>query len=203
MRKQKLHSERSRERRYAVLVVDMLNDFVYGKLKCANAKKIIPKIQSVLETTESIGIPVFFCNDAHKKEDRYEFRLWGPHAIEGTRGAKLIKEIKPSQIDCVVPKRTYSAFYKTNLESLLRKNFGKKGPDGVIIYGIHTNICAKHTAYDAFVRGFDVLVAEDGVTAFTDKDHRFGLDYMRRNYGAKILKTREIIRLLKKTQSRN
>lgn len=187
-------------KQYAVLVVDMLNDFVYGKLKCNGAKKIIPKIQSLLETTQETGVPVFFCNDAHQKGDDYEFRLWGPHALKGTHGSKIINDLKPSKLDYIVPKRTYSAFYNTNLDSLLEKKFGKKGPDGVIIAGIHTNICAKHTAYDAFVRGFEVIVAEDGVTAFTKKDHKSGLDYMKQNYGAKILKTREIMQLIKRSK---
>jgi nicotinamidase-related amidase len=191
-------AQNAENKRYAVLVVDMLNDFVYGKMKCERTKKIIPKIKSLLEITKENGIPVFYCNDAHLPQDNYEFKLWGPHAIKGTLGARVISDLKPSKSDYVVPKRTYSAFYNTKLDSLLRQKFGKKGPDGLIIAGIHTNICAKHTAYDAFVRGFDVIVAEDGVTAFTQKDHKFGLDYMKQNYGTKVLKTSEIMRMVRK-----
>ncbi len=193
-------AKREEKKRYAVLVVDMLNDFVYGKLKFNRAKKIIPKIQSLLEITKEIGVPTFFCNDAHQKTDSYEFNLWGPHALKGTSGAKIIKDLKPSKFDHIVLKRTYSAFYNTKLDNFLEKSFGKKGPDGLIIVGIHTNICAKHTAYDAFVRGFEVIVPEDGVTAFTERDHRFGLDYMKQNYGAKILKVSHVIQLLKKSK---
>jgi len=195
-----LIQKNDKSKRYAVLVVDMLNDFVCGKLKCERAKKIIPKIQSLLATTKESGIPVFFCNDAHHSGDNYEFKIWGPHALKGTTGAKIINDLKPSKFDYIVPKRTYSAFYDTKLDSLLEKKFGKKGPDGLIIAGIHTDICAKHTAYDAFVRGYDVIVAEDGVTAFTKKDHNFGLDYMKQNYGAKILKIAEIIQTIKKSK---
>lgn len=184
-------------RRYAILVVDMLNDFVYGKLKCESAAKIIPKIQLLLNAAKENKVPVFFCNDAHQKEDVYEFRLWGPHALKGTSGAKIISDLEPSKIDHIVSKRTYSAFYNTKLDSLLRKRFGRNGPEGLVIAGIHTNICAKHTAFDAFVRGFDVMVAEDGVTAFTEKDHKSGLEYMKKNYGTKVIKTSEIIRLLR------
>ncbi len=194
-------TKREENKHYAVLVVDMLNDFIYGKLKCVRAKKIIPKIQSLLETTKDIEVPVFFCNDAHQKNDSYEFKLWGQHALKGTTGAKIINDLKPSKFDYIVPKRTYSAFYNTKLQSLLKKKFGGRGPDCLIIVGIHTNICAKHTAYDAFVRGFEVIVPEDGVTAFTEKDHKFGLDYMKQNYGAKILKMSEIIHLLEKTKA--
>ncbi|MGE5685136.1 MAG: hypothetical protein ACM3ZS_08330, partial [Nitrososphaerota archaeon] len=43
-------------------------------------------------------------------------------------------------------------------------------------------------------RDFDIIIAEDGVSAFSKKDHVFGLKYMKENYGAKIKKTSQIIR---------
>lgn len=188
--------ETRKKQHYAILVVDMLNDFVYGKLKCTKAKKIIPKIKSLLEITRSKQIPVFYCNDAHLPEDNYEFKLWGPHALKGSKGAEIIDDLKPSKLDHVVPKRTYSAFYNTDLDTLLKKKFGKNGSITLIITGIHTDICAKHTAYDAFVRGYDILVPEDAVTSFREQDHRFALDYMKSNYGAKILKTSKLMDIL-------
>ncbi len=190
--------EMEKKQHYAVLVVDMLNDFVYGKLRCARAEKIIPKIQLLLELSKSKKIPIFYCNDAHLPEDDYEFKLWGPHALKGTKGAEVITDLKPSKADFVVPKRTYSAFYDTTLDSLLKKKFGKDGPVVLIIAGIHTNICAKHTAYDAFVRGYSIVIPEDAVTSFKEQDHKYALDYMRTNYGAKILKTSELIDTLSK-----
>ena len=183
---------------YAVLVVDMLNDFVYGKLKCTKAKKIIPKIKSLLDVSREKGIPVFYCNDSHLSSDNYEFKLWGRHALKGTKGARVIDDLMPSSHDGIVPKRTYSAFYNTKLDDLLKKKFGNKGPDVLIITGIHTNICAKHTAFDAFVRGYDIMIPEDGVTAFQEQDHSIALDYMKTNYGAKIIKTSQLINLISK-----
>ncbi len=191
-------TEKNKKTRYAVLVVDMLNDFVYGKMKCARAEKIIPKIKSLLEITRSKNIPVFYCNDEHLPTDDYEFKLWGPHALKGTKGAKIIDDLKPLDTDYIVSKRTYSAFHNTRLDDLLKKKFGKKRPETIIITGIHTNICAKHTAFDAFIRGYKIIVAEDGVTAFSEQDHKFGLNYIKQNYGAKILKTDKIIGILSK-----
>lgn len=183
---------------YSVLVVDMLNDFVYGKLKCASAKKIIPQIKLLLDASRKKGIPIFYCNDAHLKNDNYEFKLWGSHALKGTKGARVIDDLKPSNYDLMIPKRTYSAFYNTTLDDQLKKKFGVKGPDILIITGIHTNICAKHTAFDAFVRGYDIMIPEDGVTTFQEKDHTAALDYMKVNYGAKIIKTTQLIDLISK-----
>jgi nicotinamidase-related amidase len=70
------------------------------------------------------------------------------------------------------------------------------GADTLIITGLHTNICDRHTCYDAFVRGFDIIVPEDGVEAFTEEEHKSGLDYMKRIYGARIQKITDIIHSL-------
>jgi nicotinamidase-related amidase len=186
----------SKDGRYAILVVDMLNDFVYGKLKCARAKRIIPNIKILLEAARKKGVPVFFCNDEHLPIDTYEMKLWGPHAMKGTRGAQVIKELAPARTDYIVPKRTYSAFDGTGLDRALKGVYGGKGVDTVIITGLHTNICDRHTAYDAFVSGLNIVVAEDGVDAFTEQDHVSGLDYMKRVYGAHVKRISEIIKKL-------
>ena len=36
--------------KYAVLVIDMLNDFIKGNLKCDRAVKVIPNIKKLLDT---------------------------------------------------------------------------------------------------------------------------------------------------------
>ena len=177
----------------AILVVDMLNDFVYGKLKCSKAQKIIPKIKLLLDVSREKGIPIFYCNDAHLKNDSYEFKLWGPHALKDTKGAQIISNLSPSSGDTVVTKRTYSAFYNTKLDNLLKKKFANKGPNILVITGIHTNICVRHTAFDAFVRGYDIVIPEDAITSFQEQDHIAALDYMKTNYGVKIIKTSKLI----------
>jgi nicotinamidase-related amidase len=183
-----------RKPRYAILVNDMLNDFIHGKLKCDRAAQIIPKIKLLLEKARQKDIPVFYCNDEHLPTDTYELKLWGPHAMKETDGAKVINELKPSANDYIVPKRRYSSFDGTSLNGSLEGTYNGKGADTIIMTGVHAHICVKHTAYDAFVRGYNVIVAEDGVQAFTAEDHRAGLKYMKQNYGAKIEKVSDILK---------
>ena len=108
------------ERKYAVLVVDMLNDFVTGALKCDRGLAIVPKTAELLKGCREKGIPVVFCNDAHLKGIDHELKLWGDHAIAGTRGAEVIPELELSDKDYVVPKRRYSGFFHTDLDLLLK-----------------------------------------------------------------------------------
>ena len=184
--------------RPAILVIDMQNDFVKGKLKCERASKIIPNIQTLLNKARQMNIPVFYCVDEHLPMDNYELDLWGPHAMKGTEGQKIIDELKPSDIDFVIPKRTYSAFDGTGLDRSLNGLYGGEGVDTVIITGLHTNICDRHSSYDAFTRGFKIIVAEDGVEAFTEEEHLSGLEYIKRMYGADIKKISEIVEIFKR-----
>ena len=76
----------------AILVVDMLNDFVTGALKCDRGLAIVPKTAELLDSARKNGIPVIFSNDAHLKGIDHELKLWGDHAIAGTKGAEVIPE---------------------------------------------------------------------------------------------------------------
>ena len=189
-----LHGNYKRKPRYAILVNEMLNDFIHGKLKCDRAAQIIPKIKLLLERARQMDIPIYYCNDEHLSNDTYELRLWGPHAMKDTDGAKVIDELRPSANDYIVPKRRYSSFDGTSLDSSLEGTYNGKGVDTIVMTGVHTHICVKHTVYDAFVRGYNVIVAEDGVEAFTGEDHVAGLKYMKQNYGAKIEKVSDILK---------
>jgi nicotinamidase-related amidase len=184
--------------RYAVLILDMLNDFVYGKLKCEGAKKIVPNIANLINVARQKNIPIFYCIDQHISSDIHELKLWGHHAMKGTEGADIIDDLKPSSSsnDYIIQKRAYSAFDHTKLGVALKRLYNGKGPDTLIITGLTTDICCRHTAYDAFTRGFNILVAEDATTAFTVEDHILGLKYMQRDYGIKIRKVNDIIKSL-------
>ena len=48
-RKTSMRVEQRHETRYAVLVNDMLNDFVHGKLRSNRASNIIPKLRALLD----------------------------------------------------------------------------------------------------------------------------------------------------------
>ena len=83
----------------AILVVDMLNDFVYGALTCERGKAIVPATARLLDAAREAGVPVIFSNDAHLKGIDRELTIWGDHAIAGTPGAEVIPELKLSDKD--------------------------------------------------------------------------------------------------------
>ncbi len=186
--------------RMAVIIIDMLNDFVTGSLKCERAQRIIPNLKRLIDAARKHDIPVIYSNDAHYPND-FEVERWGLHAVKGTKGAEVIPELKPTEKDFIVEKRTYSGFYETGLDPLLRSLYKGEGVKTLVLGGLHTHICVRHTAADAFFRGYKIIVAKDGVESFTQEDHEQGLRYLEYVYNAKIMTVDEIIKEIEKARS--
>jgi nicotinamidase-related amidase len=170
----------------ALIVDDVLNDFVYGKLKSPKALRIIAATKRLILSARRRGIPVVYACDAHLENDP-EIKLWGAHAMKGTKGSLVIDELKPTPKDFVLEKRVYSSFHETGLDLLLRD----LGVDSVVIAGLYTDICVRHSAADAFQRGFKVVIPSDCVEALNE-DNDSGLDYLRRIYNAEITTSSEL-----------
>ncbi len=189
-----LKEDTNMNKKYAILVVDMLNDFVTGALGCDNAKKIVKPNQELLEEARKNNVPVIFCNDSHLKGIDKELDFWGDHAIRGTKGAEVIPELPIKDNDYVILKRRYSAFFQTDLDLLLKE----LGVTTVIITGLHTHMCCRHTAADAFQNNYEVIFANECTNSFTDEDYQYGLKYAKETYGANNYTNKELFELFKK-----
>ena len=175
----------------AILVVDMLNDFVTGALACDRGKAIVPATAQLLDAARAANVPVIFCNDAHLPGIDRELALWGDHAIAGTPGAQVIPELNVSEKDYIVPKRRYSGFFQTDLDILLKE----LGVKTVVMTGLHAHMCVRHTSADAYCLGYDVVVAKEATDSFTEEDYQGGLAYLKTCYGADALSNQELIAL--------
>lgn len=178
--------------KYAVLVVDMLNDFVTGALKCDRGLAIVPKTAELLDGMRKKGVPIIFCNDAHLKDVDHELKLGGDHAIAGTEGARVIPELNLGENDYVVLKRRYSGFFHTDLDLLLKE----PGVSAVIMTGLHTHMCVRHTSADAYQLGYKVVVAKDATDSFTEEDYNYGIKYLKDVYGAEITDVDTLLKTL-------
>jgi nicotinamidase-related amidase len=168
----------------------MLNDFVTGALKCDRGLAIVPKTAELLNGARKAGVPVIFCNDAHLKGIDHELKLWGDHAIAGTKGAEVIPELGLCEKDYVVPKRRYSGFFHTDLDLLLKE----LGIDTVIMTGLHAHMCVRHTSADAYQLGYNVVVASDATDSFTEEDYVYGIKYLKETYGAEVYTVDELLK---------
>ena len=160
----------------AVIVTDMLNDFVrdYGALKCGDqVDDIIEPIRERLSSARQSGLTVIYMCDRHRPDDP-EFGQYPPHAVRGTEGAEVIEELAPQEGDYVLSKRRYSAFFQSGLLLALLEN----DVTDIEITGVCTNICVLYTAADAVSYGFEVTVLPERVAALDSKSHKIGLQQM-------------------------
>lgn len=171
--------------REALLIIDMLNDFVLegAPLQVPDTRKVIPVIKMEIEKARKEGKPLIYICDSHEPDDR-EFKKmgWPPHAVKGTDGAKVIKELEPRNGDIIIEKTTYSGFYNTKLDETLKS----LGIDSLRLTGCVTHICIMFTASDATLRGYDVTVVKDGVAGLSPEDHEAGLRIMKNVMAVKI-----------------
>ena len=174
--------------RPAVIVIDMLEDFVTGALANPRCERIIPPLAELLDGARERGWPVCYGNDAHLPGDPEE-KVWGRHALVGTPGAQVIDALAPQAGDVEFPKRYYSSFYETGLGGFLRQH----EVDTVILTGQHTHICVRHAAADALNLGLNIIVPTDAVDSFTEEDHQHGLEYLRMVYAAQTPTVAEVL----------
>lgn len=169
-----------------ILVLDMIDDFVYGKLASEGARDIVNEVQGLLQWACENDIPIIFCRDSHSDEDP-EIELWGEHAMAGEEGSEVIDELTP-YLSLEVTKRYYDAFFDTSLYELILEH----SIDTVVLTGVSTDICVQHTAAGAFFRGLKMIVLSD-CTASLDADrHESALEYMENMYGADIVTSEEL-----------
>src|SRR3989475_9389683 len=155
-----------KDRRYALLVVDMLNDFVYGKIKAERAGQMVPTVGELIGSAHDAGIPVLYPNDSHTKKD-FELYRWGEHAMRGSKGAAVIKELRPRKRDVQIPKTTYSSFFSTRLEKELKRTYDGKGANTLIMAGLHTHCFVRHTTTDAFFPPYEKYIAQEAQDTFS------------------------------------
>lgn len=181
----------------ALLVVDMLNDFVTGVLANPAAKPTIEPIGALVDAarTRPDWLAVY-ANDAHRPGD-LEFRVFGEHAVAGTKAAEVVPDLTPADgVDEVIPKRYYSAFTQTDLESTCRvHDIGR-----LVIVGQHTDCCVRHTTYDAFLRGLEVVVVSDATAVFEPLSEapyaprqQAALDYLETFYKAQVTTSTDLL----------
>ncbi len=213
-------------KRAALIVVNMTKEFLfkeYGKdVVLERAQKMIPAIRSLQDEFISRNLPVIYVNDSHLESD-YEIKDWGHHSMkeeEGTRIANglhcdnisvLGREWKDWDIDKIqedeaifeVKKGTYSGFtdnggQPTALHALLKK-LGFNSGDTLYLTGLHTNGGIKHTAADAYFRGYHPVIVSDCTDSFNDPEgilgmnHSQALNYAKFWYRAGIMPSGEVL----------
>jgi nicotinamidase/pyrazinamidase len=151
----------------ALIIVDFQNDFTPGgALAVRGGDAIAPRINELAASGDFDFIVA--TRDWHPADHDSFAEQGGPwpvHCVAGTPGAQLHPALDASTVDVIVDtgrERThegYSGFDHTNLGDLLRE----REIDEVVVVGIATDYCVKHTALDALRAGLRVRVDKQAV----------------------------------------
>lgn len=168
----------------ALIIVDMLNDFVdeKGALYCGDsARSIIPFIEERLISYRNCKDLVIYLQDSHDEDDK-EFEKFPKHSIAGTWGSEVIPDLSPQAGEKVIPKKRYSGFYGTDLEHVLKS----ASIDDVEVVGVCTSICVMDTVGGLANRDYKITVPVKGVADFDAEFHEFAIKRIKQLYGAEV-----------------
>ena len=178
----------------ALVVIDYTVDFVAkdGALTCGKSgialeNYITELTTAFLDEQQFVVMPV----DVHDIDDPYhpETTQFPPHNIRGTTGRDLygtlqqLYDARQKEIHWM-DKTRFSAFAGTDLELLLRA----RQITQLHLVGVCTDICILHTAVDAYNRGFDIVVHEQGVASFDSAGHEWALRHFEKTLGATVIR---------------
>ncbi|MBB3344371.1 isochorismatase family protein [Luteimonas sp. RC10] len=182
--------------RLALLVHDMQRYFLAAyEAQAAPIAPAIVHIARLLAHARSRGIPVVYTAQRGNQDRRdrgLQADLWGPGMRAVPEHEAIVDALAPADGDHVLVKHRYSAFQRSNLETLMRA----RGRDQVLITGVYAHIGVLSTATEAFQRDIQTFVAADAVADFTRADHDMALHWIARTCGVPLT-TDRILELLR------
>ena len=183
----------------ALVVVDMLYDFIDGSLACKNADKAVRNTLAYIDTqTKGQGgeaheildtFPILFIRD-HHPADHSSFKeqggIWPAHCVAGTRGGEIHQDLAPYASEeltfdkgCDRNIEQYSGFEAVNnADQPLSEVLELLDTTDVYVCGIATEYCVRNTCEDLLKAGFRVHLLKDCI-AYVDIDgHKKAIEEM-------------------------
>lgn len=159
----------------ALLLIDLQNYFCSagGRAYLPAFEPVSKRILNLLQIWRRGERPIFFTRHCHRTgSDRGMLGKFFRDYIDcGEWGAQLAPDFSPREGEFLIEKDTYDPFWKTDLEEKLRS----LGVEQLLITGVVAQLCCETTARSAFIRGFEVYLAVDGVASSRAEFHRSSL----------------------------
>ncbi|MBD3168059.1 MAG: isochorismatase family protein [candidate division Zixibacteria bacterium] len=185
----------------ALIVVDMQRFFLDSNSPTftPGGPPIIDNVKQLIDNFRETGKPVIYTchvHDPNLTDAGIMQWWWDGMCFEGTEEALVHRAISPRANEKIIFKHRYSAFYNTDLETVLRV---LKIRD-VVIAGIMTNMCCESTARDAYYRDYRVHFSADATGSVTEEMHLASLLNLAFGF-ARVTTAASIISELKSGQS--
>jgi ureidoacrylate peracid hydrolase len=156
----------------ALLVIDMQKFFLdpASPTFTCGGLAILPTLKQLIQAFREANRPVIYTCHVHHPDciDAGIMEWWWKGmCIEGSTESKVHEDITPLPNEKVIFKHRYSAFYNTDLETVLRC----LKVEDLVISGIMTNLCCESTARDAYYRDFRVFFLADSTGSINEEMH--------------------------------
>ena len=172
--------------RIALLVHDMQRYFLAAFDAAAEPlQPAVANIARLLAHCRAHGIPVFYTaqhGDQDRRDRGLQADLWGPGMRRGEEHEPIIDVLAPQAGEHVLVKHRYSAFQRSNLETLMRV----RGRDQLLVTGVYAHIGCTATVVEAFQRDIEAFIAADAVADFSRADHDQALHWIARTSGVPL-----------------
>ncbi len=157
--------------RAALLVHDMQRYFMRPYAQgAAPIPQVVAHIASLIEAARAAGVPVFYTAQ-HGNQDRrdrgLQADLWGPGMSRLPVHEDILPELAPKEGDFPLVKHRYSAFQRSNLETLMRV----RGRDQLVVCGVYAHIGCQLTVAEAFQRDIEPFFVADALADFSREKH--------------------------------
>ncbi len=169
--------------RLALLVHDMQRYFLAAFAPdAAPLAPAVANIARLLTHCRARGIPVFYTAQRGNQDRRdrgLQADLWGPGMSATDEHEAILKAVAPAEGDHVLVKHRYSAFQRSNLETMMRA----RGRDQLLVTGVYAHIGCTATVAEGFQRDIESFIAADAVADFSRADHDLALHWIARTCG--------------------
>jgi len=158
--------------RAALLVIDMQRFFLdpdSPTFTCGGLA-VLPNVRKLIEAFRRAGRPVIYTRHVHHPDNLDAGIMgwwWKGMCREGTPESEIHDRIAPRPEEKVILKHRYSAFYNTDLETVLRC----LKIEDLVISGIMTNMCCESTARDAYYRDYRLFFPADATGSVNERMH--------------------------------
>lgn len=132
-----------------------------------SSEVVLSRIKSIVDFFNKKKLPIIFTKHIDVIRPSNMLLKWWREKIDISDKLSELDEKVYDKKSKIIVKNTYDAFYKTELQSYLKKNKVKR----VFIVGFVTNLCCETTARSAFVRDFEVWFGIDMTAAYKKKHH--------------------------------
>lgn len=181
--------------RAALLIHDMQAYFVDAFAPgVAPITAVVDNIAMLAAVARARGLPVFYTaqnGDQDRRDRGLQADLWGPGMGHIPEHQAIIPALAPAADDIVLVKHRYSAFQRSNLETLMRA----RGRHQLIVCGVYAHIGCQLTVAEAFQRDIHPFFVADALGDFSRGWHDAALAHVADCCGI-VRSTRQMIEVL-------